>query len=121
MKQRILVVDDHSSLLAGIQCILEMEGYTVLTATDGMQALQVMEEDACPDLIVSDIMMPRMDGYAFLETVRTRPEWMSIPFVFLTARKDGQDVLKAKNLKAEGFITKPFALQELVTTVRTCL
>jgi two-component system sensor histidine kinase/response regulator len=66
-------------------------------------------------------MMPRMDGYAFLEAIRTRPEWMYIPFVFLTARKESEDVLKAKNLKAEGFITKPFAPQELVTTVRAWL
>ncbi len=116
-----MVVDDHSALLAGVRCILETEGYTVLTATDGKQALQVMEEEACPDLIVSDIMMPRMDGYAFLEAVRTRPEWMRIPFVFLTARKDSEEVLQEKNLKVEGFITKPFAPQDLVSTVRTWL
>ena len=120
-KQRILVVDDDSALLAGVRCILETEGYTVFTAADGMQALQVMEKEVCPDLIVSDIMMPRMDGYAFLEAVRTHPKWTCIPFVFLTAKTEDKDVLKAKNLKAEGFIAKPFAPQELVTTVRTWL
>jgi len=120
-RSRILVVDDHSALLAGVRFILETEGYTVLTATDGKQALQVMEKEACPDLIVSDIMMPRMDGYAFLEAVRTRPEWARIPFLFLTARKDSEEVLQEKNLKVEGFITKPFAPQDLVSTVRTWL
>ena len=120
-KQRILVVDDHKPLLAGIRDILETEDYVVFIATDGVQALQVMEETVCPDLIVSDIMMPGMDGHTLLKRVRARPEWIFIPFVFLTAKAEEEDVLKAKNLGAEGYITKPFTPQELLTTVRACL
>jgi len=120
-KQHILVVDDHEPLLAGLQDLLETEGYVVLTATDGARALQVMEETVGPDLIVSDIMMPGMDGYTFLRRVRACLEWMSIPFIFLTTRVEEEDVLKAKNLGAEGYITKPFTPQELLATIRACL
>jgi len=120
-KQRILVVDDHEPLLAGLRDLLETEGYVVLTAADGARALQVMEETVCPDLIVSDIMMPGIDGYTLLRRIRARPEWIFVPFIFLTTRAEEEDVLKAKNLGAEGYITKPFMPQKLLTTVRACL
>jgi len=119
-KQHILVVEDHESLLAGIQDILEAEGYVALTATDGVKALRVME-GTCPDLIVADIMMPRMDGYAFYEAVRARPEWVPIPFIFLTAKAEKEDVLRGKDLGAEDYITKPFEPQELLVAVRARL
>jgi len=114
-----LVVEDHKSLLAGIRDILESEGYTVLPATDGVQALQMMEKEIYPDLIVADIMMPRMDGYALYKAVRARPEWVPIPFIFLTAKTGREDVLKAKELGAEDYITKPFDPEELVVAVRS--
>jgi len=68
----ILVVEDNVALLHGIKDLLEREGYQVLTARDGAEALEVMEK-TCPDLIIADIMMPRMDGYAFYEAVRGSP------------------------------------------------
>ncbi len=118
--QRILVVEDHGPLLAAIRSILEAEGYTAFTASDGVQALQMMDE-VCPDLIVADIMMPRMDGYAFYEAVRARPEWVPIPFIFLTAKADKEDILKGKSLGAEDYIAKPFDPQELMVAVRARL
>jgi DNA-binding response OmpR family regulator len=119
-KQRILVVDDREALLAAIQDILEIEGYTILTATDGMKALKVMEETR-PDLIVADILMPQMDGYAFYEAVRARQDWGSIPFIFLTAKAEREDVSKGIDLGAEEYITKPFDPQELLLAVRARL
>ncbi|MFQ6101556.1 MAG: response regulator [Anaerolineae bacterium] len=118
--QRILVVEDHESLLTAIQDILEEEGYAVLTATDGLQALQRMEESR-PDLIVADIMMPRMDGLALYKEIRARPEWVPIPFIFLTAKAERADVLKGKELGAEDYLTKPFDPQELVVAIRARL
>ena len=118
--QRVLVVDDRETLLMAVQNILEIEGYTVLTATDGIQALQVMEETR-PDLVVADILMPQMDGYALYEAVRARPEWASIPFIFLTAKAEREDVSKGKSLGAEDYITKPFDPQDLVLAVRARL
>ena len=118
--QRILVVDDHKPLLAAIQGVLEREGYTVFTATDGAQALQMMK-DARPHLILADIMMPRMDGYALYEAIRARPEWVAIPFIFLTAKAEKEDRLKGKGMGAEDYLTKPFDPQELMVAVRSRL
>ena len=116
--QRILAVEDHEPLLTAIRGILEREDYTVFTATDGVQALQMMEE-VHPDLIVADIMMPRMDGYALYEAIRAQPEWVPIPFIFLTAKAEKEDVLKGKDLGAEDYLTKPFDPKELVVAVRS--
>jgi two-component system sensor histidine kinase/response regulator len=118
--QYILVVEDHPSLLAAIQAILDGEGYTVVTATDGVQALQVLEEVRV-NLILADIMMPRMDGYALYEAVRSRSEWTTIPFIFLTAKATKKDILKGKALGPDDYITKPFDSDELVVTVRSRL
>ena len=117
MKQ-VLVVEDCRHLQTAIAGILRQDGYAVLTASNGAQALQVMEVSR-PDLILSDITMPQMDGYELMEAVRARREWMAVPFIFLTAR--AQDALKGKSLGAENFITKPFALEELLVAVRALL
>jgi signal transduction histidine kinase len=116
----VLVVEDHRPLLMAVRDILESEGYSVLTAMDGVEALELMEENR-PDLIIADIMMPRMDGYALYKSVRARPEWLAIPFIFLTARAEREDILKGKDLGAEDYITKPFDPQNLVVTVRSRL
>lgn len=117
---RILAVEDHRPLLLAIQDILEAEGYTVYTATDGERALRVMKE-VRPDLIMADVMMPQMDGYALREAVCAFPEWASIPFVFLTAKAEKEDLLKARELGVEHYVTKPFTPQELVAAVRASL
>ena len=113
----ILVVEDHKPLLDAITDVLEHAGYTVLAALDGVGALQAMEE-VRPDLIISDIMMPRMDGYALFEAVRARPELESIPFVFLTARADEEHRLRAQELGVDGYTTKPVQIAVLLDTVR---
>jgi len=118
--KRILVVEDHESLLSAIRDILEAEGCTVFTATDGIQALERMEE-SCPDLILADIMMPRMDGHELYAEIRARPQWVQIPFIFLTAKAERADILKGKELGAEDYLTKPFDPQELVVAVRARL
>lgn len=119
-KQHILVVEDHEPLLAAIQHVLELENYAILMASDGIEALQAMEETQ-PDLIVADIMMPRMNGYAFYEAVRERPEWVPIPFIFLTARAEKEDMLRGKSLGVEDYIIKPFDPEELVVAVQARL
>ena len=116
-RQRILLVEDHPPLRAAIQRILEKEGYLVHGAGDGLEALQAMEQ-AGPDLILADIMMPRMDGYALYDAVRERPEWVPIPFIFLTARAEREDVLRGKEIGAEDYLTKPLDPRDLVAAVR---
>jgi CheY-like chemotaxis protein len=119
-KQRILVAEDHEPLLIGIQQVLETAGYTVLTARDGLEALQILEHTR-PDLILADIMMPTVDGYALFEQVRGRPEWADIPVIFLTSKADTTDIRKAKELGVNGYITKPFDPNKLLTTVQSLL
>jgi signal transduction histidine kinase len=117
---RILVVEDNEPLLGAIQATLEVEGYTVYTATDGEKALQVLEETH-PDLIVADIMMPNMDGYALYRAVRARSEYVAIPFIFLTAKAEREDILIGKALGAEDYLTKPLDPEELLVAIRARL
>lgn len=117
-QKQILVVEDHDLLLVAIRDVLEMEGYKVVTAGDGLAALETMEKFT-PDLIVADISMPRMDGYKFFEAVRSRPEWVPIPFIFLTARAEREDRLKGKEMGAEDYLVKPFDPPELLVVVRS--
>ena len=116
----ILVVEDHDALRDGLQILLEEEGYRVLTAGHGLNALEQMKR-VCPDLIVSDITMPEMDGFAFYSAVRERPEWVTIPFIFLTARNERDDVFASKKLGVEDYLVKPVDRQELVTTIQARL
>ena len=116
VESRILVVEDNEPLLGAIRATLEVEGYVVHTATDGEKALQVLEE-VCPDLIVADIMMPNMDGYALYREVRARPEYVAIPFIFLTAKAEREDVLVGKALGAEDYLTKPLDPEELLVAI----
>ena len=119
-KQCILVIEDHEPLLFAIRDLLANEGFTVLAALSGADALSVLDEDR-PDLIIADIMMPKMDGYALLEAVRARPGWASIPFAFLTARTDKEHRLKAREMGIESYITKPLQFVDLLETVRSLL
>jgi two-component system sensor histidine kinase/response regulator len=119
-KPTILLVEDHEPLRVAIKQVLQTANYTVLPATDGMEALEMMERTR-PDLIVADIMMPRMDGYVFYDAVRARQEWVPIPFIFLTAKAEKGDILKGKQLGAEDYIIKPFDPQELLVTVEARL
>lgn len=113
----ILVVEDNLPMLAGIHDMLEMAGYRALTAPDADSALRLLENHR-PDLILSDIMMPGLDGYEFYHRVRQCPEWVDIPFIFLTARGEKTDVRRGKELGADDYITKPFEKEDLLAAVR---
>lgn len=118
--QCILIVDDHTILLASMRTLLEIEGFKVWTATDGAKALELME-GVRPDLIISDVMMPEMDGNAFRARVRSRPEWASIPFVFLTAMMERLDPPEGKLAGIDGYITKPFLPGDMLAMIRDTL
>lgn len=118
MKKKILVVEDHELLLLATRDILEVEGYEVETAGDGVDALEKMQSFT-PDLIIADISMPRMNGFRFFEEVRKHPEWIPIPFIFLTAMAEREDRLKGKAMGAEDYLVKPFDTQELIVVVNS--
>ncbi len=121
MKQEIvLIAEDNSVLRLALEEMLSLEGYVVLAATNGAEALSHMQM-LTPDLIISDIAMPEMDGYAFFDQIRSNTDWLSIPFIFLTARGTKGDILTGKDLGAEDYLVKPLNRVELLTAVRSRL
>lgn len=117
----ILLVEDDRSMLEGIRDLLTLAelGYQVevLTAGNGRLGLEAVQQHP-PDLIISDIMMPELDGFELLQRIRQNPEWVHIPVIFLTARGSKQDIHKGRTSGAELYITKPFDSVELVELVR---
>jgi two-component system KDP operon response regulator KdpE len=116
-KTRILIVDDELSILKYLRANLEAEGYEVLMAMDGAQALQTLEAEL-PDLVVLDIMMPEMDG---LEVCRRLREWSQLPVIMLSARDDESDKVQCLDLGADDYITKPFGKDEFIARVRAVM
>jgi signal transduction histidine kinase len=124
-KTTVLVVEDDVYLLSGIREILELEQYHVVTAVNGVEGLKVLADmqDApnAPELILSDISMPEMDGFTFLERVRAQDRWVTIPFIFLTARGEKNERYKGTLAGADVYLVKPFEAPELLVSVQACL
>ncbi len=116
----ILLVDDDPAILEGVADLLRLYNYNVITAIDGSDALSQMQLTK-PDIIVSDIMMPDMDGYEFFETVRANASWTTIPFIFLTARGQAKDIRLGNMLGADAYLTKPFDPEDLIVLVKSRL
>jgi putative two-component system response regulator len=116
----LLVVEDDPAMLIALRDILETSGYTVHTATNGQAALEVLGRHL-PNLILSDISMPIMDGIELFDAIRRIPDAATIPFIFLTARGTREDIFAAKSLGADDYITKPITSQELLAAVRARL
>ena len=116
----ILVVEDEQAILEIITFFLEDEGYRVLQALHGEAALSLLKEEK-PDLIISDIRMPGMDGFALCEAVRANPDLGQLPFIFLTGRDERADVRRGMGLGADDYLTKPFEPEELLSAVQVRL
>jgi len=119
-EETILLVEDSDVLRQGLKSLLEQEDYAVITGGNGKEALDKMEV-MTPDLILADILMPEMDGYELFEAVRSKPEWISIPFIFLTARRERKHILAGKRLGAEDYLLKPISPEDLLTAIRSRL
>jgi len=117
---KILLVEDDSLLLDVMTNILEAEGFKIYPAANGKQALDLFKT-IHPDVVVSDIMMPVMDGYEMLEQVRQLPSGQTVPFLFLSARTERADVSRARALGVDDYLFKPFDAPELVNAVRSRL
>ncbi len=116
----LLIVEDDPAMLVAFRDILEREGYVVSTATNGTDALAALQKDN-PDLIMSDISMPGMDGVELYKAVRQSPNGAAIPFIFVTARGTREDIFAAKALGVDDYITKPVTSHELLAAVRARL
>ena len=113
----ILVADDQQAILENIKIILEVNDYQVLTATNGLEALELMKEHRV-DLILADIAMPKMNGYQLYEKVRENANWNAIPFIFVTARALDSDVRYGKELGVDDYLIKPFQPEDLIAIVQ---
>jgi two-component system KDP operon response regulator KdpE len=114
-KKKILVVDDDPAILRLLSTNLKARGYEVITATDGEESLEAMQKDFI-DLLILDIMMPKVDG---VEVCRRIREWSDIPIIILSARGDENDKVKCLELGADDYMTKPFGIGELIARIRT--
>jgi two-component system alkaline phosphatase synthesis response regulator PhoP len=112
----ILIVEDQPSVRACLEQILTMSGYLVLGANDGHEALVVLRSQNV-DLILADIVMPNMDGYQLYEQVARNPEWVGIPFIYLTARSLDNDIRYGKGLGVDDYLVKPVEAKDLLATV----
>jgi len=119
-KGRILVVDDEIYIVHILDFSLGMEGYEVLTALDGEQALERLKSDK-PDLIVLDIMMPKLDGYEVCRTIKTNPATQHIPVILLSAKGRNVDQKMGFDVGADDYITKPFSPRKLVERINALL
>ncbi|HWS56200.1 MAG TPA: response regulator transcription factor [Pyrinomonadaceae bacterium] len=120
MAKHLLVVDDDPSLLLAVSETLRAEGYEVVTARRGAEAL-VRVAESLPDLIISDIRMPGMDGYALVRNLRAAPRTRLIPIVFLTAKDETADRIAGFRTGVDAYLTKPFEPEELAAVVSSIL
>jgi DNA-binding response OmpR family regulator len=114
---RVLVVEDEPALVETLEYSLVRQGYEVSVATDGLAALEIARRER-PDLIILDLMLPRMDGY---EVCRVLRQEMSVPIIMLTARTDEIDKIVGLEVGADDYITKPFSMRELTARVKALL
>jgi two-component system alkaline phosphatase synthesis response regulator PhoP len=117
---KILVVDDEVYILHILDFILGAENYDVITASNGEQALQKVRDEN-PDLIVLDIMMPKLDGYETCRIIKNDPKTKSIPVILLTAKGREVDQKLGKEVGASDYITKPFSPSKLIERVQAIL
>ncbi|MBI4917471.1 MAG: response regulator [Acidobacteria bacterium] len=120
MAQRILVVEDDSDIQRLVTTVLGKE-YEVRSAEDGLAALLVMEQGFHPDLVIADIMMPRLDGITLAKALKQRSATAGIPVMFLTAKSAPRDVIEGINLGARYYLTKPFRVDDLLQKVHRLL
>ncbi|OQY10546.1 MAG: hypothetical protein B6I28_00840 [Fusobacteriia bacterium 4572_132] len=121
MSKKILVADDEMHILQIVKFNLQKRGgYEVLTAKNGEEALKIAIEEK-PDLILSDVMMPRMSGFEFCGEVKKNEELKRIPFLILTAKGQESDLVEGKEAGVDEYITKPFSPKSLLTKVQEIL
>ncbi len=116
-KVSALIIDDDVRMLRMMQRILELEGYHVRTASDGKAALDVFDEED-PDLVLLDIIMPGLDGYAVCQNIR---EFSQVPIIMVTAKNNNEETVEGLDAGADDYVTKPFSANELAARVRAVL
>jgi len=119
-KNKILIIEDNDDIRESTAEILELGNYTVLQAPNGKQGVEIAVREL-PDVILCDIMMPELDGYGVLQLLAANSQTAVIPFIFLTAKSERQDMRKGMELGADDYLTKPFDEQELFSAIESRL
>lgn len=120
MSKKILIADDEQNIVISIEFLLRREGFEVLVAGDGEEALAKVRAEK-PDLVLLDVMMPRMNGFDVCQALRSDPEQSATRILMLTAKGRDTEVSKGLGLGADGYMTKPFSTKELLAEVRKLL
>jgi len=117
IKKKILVVDDEQDLLDFVKIRLEANDYSVVTALDGKEGLAVFKKES-PDLVLLDILMPKLDGFQVCQKLKADPLTKNIPVIMLTAVDREKDIIQSKHVGANGYIVKPFDAKTLLFNIK---
>lgn len=117
MTKTVLVADDEPNIVISLEFLLEQGGYRVLVARDGHEALETIEREV-PDLVLLDVMLPRVSGYDVCQRIRQNPAWAQMRIIMVTARGRELEVAKGMALGADAYVTKPFSTRELLDQIR---
>ena len=120
MSKRVLIADDEPNIVISLEFLLQQAGYQVQVAHDGQQAWEAIQRQP-PDLVLLDVMMPRLSGFDVCQKIRENPAWQSMRIVMLTAKGREVEVSKGLALGADAYISKPFSTQELLAQVSDLL
>ncbi len=120
MSKKVLIVDDEPNIVLSLEFLMEEAGYEVRSVADGQQALDAVREEV-PDLILLDIMLPKLDGYEICREIRANPQAKDVRVIMLTAKGREVDQEKGLAFGADEYITKPFSTREVVEKVRHIL
>jgi len=118
MSKKVLVVDDSTAIRQSITYVLQQGGYEVVEAKDGLEGLSVLRTMASPDLIITDVNMPNLDGLSFIKKIREDVKFKFTPIIVLTTESQGSKMNEGKEAGATGWIVKPFSAEKLLGVVR---
>lgn len=120
MTKRVLIVDDEPNIVLSLEFLMEQSGYAVAVARDGEEALAQIAS-VRPDLVLLDIMLPKMNGYEVCQKIRANPDWAGVRVLMLSAKGREVEVSKGLALGADGYVTKPFSTRDLIDQVQRLL
>lgn len=120
MSKHVLIADDEPNIVISLEFLLQQAGYQVQVAHDGQEAWEAIQREP-PDLVLLDVMMPRMSGFDVCQKIRENPAWQPMRIVMLTAKGREVEVSKGLALGADAYVSKPFSTQELLAQVRDLL
>ena len=120
MSKTVLIADDEPNIVISLEFLLEQAGYQVMLAYDGQQALEAIERQP-PDLVLLDVMLPRLSGFDVCQKIRENPNWQHMRIVMLTAKGREVEISKGLALGANAYITKPFSTKDLIVQIKSLL